>query len=127
MPVYNAGAPSAFGRFDVAQILNENGISAALPYKSQQIALTPNDGKLGRRLDVAVQFSGAPGAFSFVLETAPTDSDGLYVAQGAAIADADSTNAVTQSREIPEAHNFARIKITALANSVSVAASIVCR
>ena len=124
MPVFNSTTPSAFGRFEIAQVLNESGISTALPYKSQQIALTPNAGKLGRRVDVSVQFSAAPGAFSFVLGTAPTDSDGLYVAQGAAIAAADSNNSVTQRREIPDSHNFARLKFTALTNSVTAAASL---
>jgi hypothetical protein len=124
MPVYNSSTPSTFARFDVAQILNENGISTALPYKSQQIALTRNAGKLGRSLELIVQFSAAPGAFSFVLETAPTDSDGLYVAQGAAIAAADSNNSVIQRREIPDAHNFTRLKFTALANNVTATATV---
>jgi hypothetical protein len=124
MPTYNSSTPSAFGRFDVAQVLNENGISASLPYKSQQIALTQNASKFGRRLDVSAQFSGPPGAFSFVLETAAVDSDGSYIAEGAAIAAVDSANSVTQPREIPAGHNFARIRFTALANNVTATANL---
>jgi hypothetical protein len=75
-------------------------------------------------LELSVQFSGAPGAFSFVLETAPIDSDGLYVGQGAAVAVADSNNFVIQRREIPDSHNFARLKFTALANNVNAVGSI---
>jgi hypothetical protein len=58
------------------------------------------------------------------LETAPIDSDGLYVGQGAAVAVADSNNFVIQRREIPDSHNFARLKFTALANNVNAVGSI---
>ena len=83
MPIYNAAIPRAIARWEPAQLLNENGVSLALPYKSQQAALVPNAGKLGRHADVAVQFGGAPGAFSFVVEGAVTDTDAAYTAQGA--------------------------------------------
>jgi hypothetical protein len=73
---------------------------------------------------VADRPRAAPDTFSSVLETAPTDSDGLYVAQGAAAA-VDSNNSVAQRREIPDSHNFARLKFTTLTNNVTAAASIV--
>jgi hypothetical protein len=124
MPAYNAAPPRAIARWEQAQLLNEAGVSTSLPYKSQQAALVPNAGKLGRHADVAVQFGGAPGAFSFVVEGAITDADANYTAQGTPITAADNNNLVSQKLDISEQIAFIRVKFTALANNVNVAATI---
>jgi hypothetical protein len=124
MPAYNATPPRTVGRYNTTTLLNEAGVSLALPYKSQQVALTPNAAKLGRYVDLAVQFGAAPGAFSLVLETAAIDADTNYITQGAAITAADSGFAVNQKIDIPEQHNFARVRFTALTNNVNVLATI---
>ena len=124
-----AGWPAPYGPWTSAENpliskIGSNGVSIALPYKSQQAELVPNAGKLGRHADVAVQFGGAPGAFSFVVEGAITDADANYTPQGAPIAAADSNNLVSQKLDISEQIAFIRVKFTAPANNVNVAATI---
>jgi hypothetical protein len=70
------------------------------------------------------QFNGAPGAFSFVVEGAITDADANYTAQGAPITAADGNNLVSRKLDISEQIAFIRVKFTALANNVNVAATI---
>jgi hypothetical protein len=59
-----------------------------------------------------------------VVEGAITDADANYTAQGTPITTADNNNLVSQKLDFSEQIAFIRVKFTALANNVSVAATL---
>jgi hypothetical protein len=124
VPAYsNAFSPLSIIRGESAQVLNENGVSTALPYSSSRVALLPGAGIHAQRLSAEVSFSGAPGAFSFQVQTADTDDTAHYVNEGSAVSAVNASNVARLELNSVVA-KFARITFTALANNVTVTATL---
>jgi hypothetical protein len=124
VPAYsNAFPPLSIAKGESGQVLNENGISTALPYSSSRVALLPGAGIHAQRVSAEVTFSAAPGAFSFQVQTADTDDAAHYVNEGSAISAVNASNVARIELNAVVA-KFARITFTALTNNVTVTATL---
>ena len=86
MPTYqNVVPPFSIAQGDTATVINNENPQPALPYKSAQVALTTGLRINAQRLSAEVTFAAAPGAFSFQLQAADTDTDASYSPEGSAV------------------------------------------
>jgi hypothetical protein len=67
-----------------------------------------------QHLSAELQFSAAPGAYSWQIETADTDIDANYTIEGAV------TTSLPRIELANVAANFARIRVVTLTNAVTV-------
>jgi hypothetical protein len=116
MPVYeNIALPYSIAPGDSATpIVSTDNVQGALPFKSERVELTRGLNTVGQHLSAELQFSAAPGAYTWQVETADTDIDGNYSIEGAV------ASSVPRIEVSNFAANFARIKVLTLTNAVTV-------
>jgi hypothetical protein len=126
MPTYqNVVPPISIAQGDTATVINNENPHPALPYKSAQVALTGGLRINAQRLSAEVTFAAAPGAFSFQLQTADSDTDASYSPEGAAVTALTGTN-VARIELNNVVAKFARIYFSSLTNNVAVTAKLSC-
>ena len=126
MPTYqNVVPPLSIAQGDSATVINNENPQPALPYKSAQVALTGGLRINAQRLSAEVTFAAAPGAFSFQLQTADSDTDASYSPEGSAVTALTGTN-VARIELNNVVAKFARIYFTSLTNNVAVTAKLSC-
>jgi len=117
MPVYENAVPpySIAAGQGFAAIVSTDNVQGALPFKSERVALLRGDNTSPQHLSAELQFSAAPGAYTWQIETADTDVDANYLIEGSAAA-----SSVPRIEVSNIAANFARIKVLTLTNAVTV-------
>jgi hypothetical protein len=125
MPPYSNTFPGhSIAPGDSQQVMNgTETVNGATPFKSDRVALANLPGGEAEKISVRVAFGGAPGAFSWQLETSDTDVDTDYVIEGAAVSALGAGN-VCRKEYTGISAKFARLNFTALANAVSVTAEL---
>jgi len=116
MPIYeNVALPFSIAPGETATpIVSTDNVQGGLPFKSERVALMRGLNTTQQHLSAELQFSAAPGAYTWQIETADTDIDANYSIEGAV---ASSTPRIEVSSI---AANFARIRVVTLTNAVTV-------
>lgn len=117
MPIYeNLLPPYSLAPGDSATVIvSTDGVETGLPFKSERVAFSRGHGANVQHLSAELQFGGAPGAYTWQIETADTDIDANYTSE-----EASPVSAIPRI-ELPNiVANFARIKIVTLTNNVGV-------
>ena len=110
MPTYqNVVPPICIAQGDTATVINNENPQPALPYKSAQVALTTGLRINAQRLSAEVTFAAAPGAFSFQLQAADTDTDASYSPEGSAVTALTGTNVARIELNNVVANSYASI------------------
>jgi hypothetical protein len=116
MPIYeNVQPPFSIAPGEsVTTIVPVDNVQGALPFKSERVALVRGLNTIPQHLSAELQFSAAPGAYSWQIETADTDIDANYTIEGAV------TTSLPRIELANVAANFARIRVVTLTNAVTV-------
>lgn len=117
MPIYeNIALPYSIAPGETAApIVSTDNVQGGLPFKSERVALVRGLNTTPQHLSAELQFSGAPGAYTWQIETADTDIDANYALEGAAV-----TTSLPRIEVSNIAANFARIRVVTLTNAVNV-------
>jgi hypothetical protein len=116
MPIYeNVQLPFSIALGESATtIIPADNVQGALPFKSERVALVRGLNTTPQHLSAELQFSAAPGAYSWQIETADTDIDANYAIEGSV------TTSLPRIELANVAANFARIRVVTLTNAVTV-------
>ena len=116
MPIYeNVQLPFSIAPGETAAtIVPADNVQGALPFKSERVALTRGLNTTPQHLSAELQFSAAPGAYTWQIETADTDIDANYTIEGTVI------TSLPRIELANVAANFARIRVVTLTNAVTV-------
>src|SRR5271163_1164867 len=116
MPIYeNVALPYSIAPGESATpIISTDNVQGALPFKSERVALLRGNNTTPQHLSAELQFSAAPGAYTWQIETADTDIDVNYSIEGTV------TTSVRRIELSNLAANFARIRVVTLTNAVTV-------
>ena len=116
MPIYeNVQLPFSIAPGETATtIVPADNVQGALPFKSERVALVRAVNTTPQHLSAELQFSAAPGAYTWQIETADTDIDANYSIEGTV------TTSLPRIELANVAANFARIRVVTLTNAVTV-------
>lgn len=130
MPNYGtpvAGSvPTSLKAGDSAYFWNAESPEPSVPVASLEVCIPVQEGGPAPAVSIELVFGGAPGAFSFQLQEADTDTANDFITPSAAAYTITSVNSnnVARSDLIPTAGRFLRGYLSSLANNVTVTAKI---